>query len=54
MRLRGGERIELRSSRDPYEVWQRMDRICPGDYGFDYLQTGLDWWREQVTRRPAT
>jgi uncharacterized protein (DUF2249 family) len=31
-----------------------MDRICPGDYGFDYLQNGPDWWREQVTRRPAT
>ena len=38
VRLRSGERIELRSSRDPYAVWQRMDRACPGDYSFDYLQ----------------
>ena len=54
VRLRSGERIELRSSRDPYAVWQRMDRACPGDYGFDYLQDGPDRWCVQVTRRPGT
>lgn len=54
LRLRGGERIELRSSRDPYAVWQRMDHICPRDYGFDYLQDGPDRWHVQVTRRPVT
>jgi uncharacterized protein (DUF2249 family) len=54
VRLRSGERVELHSSRDPYAVWQRMDRACPGDYGFDYLQDGPDRWRVQVTRRPAT
>jgi uncharacterized protein (DUF2249 family) len=53
VRLRSGERVELHSSRDPYAVWQRMDRACPGDYGFDYLQDGPDRWRVQVTRRPA-
>ena len=53
VRLRSGERIELRSSRDPHEVWRRMDRACPGDYGFDYLQDGPDRWRVQVTRRRA-
>ena len=53
VRLRSGERVELHSSRDPYAVWQRMDRACPGDYGFDYLHDGPDRWRVQVTRRPA-
>ena len=54
VRLRSGEWVELRSSRDPYAVWQRMDRTCPGGFGFDYLQDGPDRWRVQVTRRPAT
>jgi uncharacterized protein (DUF2249 family) len=54
VRLRTDERIELRSSTDPYEVWRRMDRVCPGDYGFDYLQDGPDRWHVQVTRRPVT
>ncbi len=53
VRLRSGERVELHSSRAPYAVRQRMDRACPGDYGFDYLQDGPDRWRAQVTRRPA-
>lgn len=51
LRLRSGERVELLSSSDPYAVWQRMDRVRPGDYGFDYLQDGPDRWRVQVTRR---
>jgi hypothetical protein len=54
VRLRSGEQIGLRSSRSPHEVWRRMDRACPGDYGFDYLQDGPDRWRVQVTRRRAT
>lgn len=54
VRLRSGERFELRSSSDPYGVWQRLDRVCPGDYGFDYLQDGPDQWQVQITRRPTT
>jgi uncharacterized protein (DUF2249 family) len=54
VRLRSGERFELHSSSDPYAVWQRMNRVCPGDYGFDYLQEGPDRWRVRITRRPAT
>lgn len=53
LRLRRGERIELRSGRDPWPVWRRMDGLCPGKYGFVYLQEGPDRWRVQVTRRPA-
>ena len=53
MRLRSGERPHLRSRSDPYEVWRRMDRARPVDFGFDYLQDGPDRWRVQVTCRPA-
>jgi uncharacterized protein (DUF2249 family) len=53
MRLRRGERLELRSSRDPEAVWQRIDQISPGRYGFAYQQDGPARWRVQVTRRPA-
>jgi len=51
LRLRSGEEVELHSSRDPYAVWQRMDRLRPGDYGFVYVQDGPDKWLVQVSRR---
>jgi uncharacterized protein (DUF2249 family) len=53
LRLRRGEQVELRSSRDPWLVWQRMDDLYPGRYGFVYLQEGPERWRVQVTRRAA-
>ncbi len=52
-RLRPGERVELRSGSDLNVVWERMDRLDPGGYGFVYLQEGPQWWVLQVTRRPA-
>lgn len=51
-RLGGGEQVELRSCRDPVRIWQRMDQLDSGGYGFYYLQDGPDEWRVQVTRRP--
>lgn len=51
LRLRSGERVELHSSRDPYAVWQRMDRLRPDDYGFVYVHDGPDKWLVQVSRR---
>ncbi len=52
VRLRRGEQVELRSSTDPSQVWQRIDGLAPGGYGFTYLQDGPDQWRVQVIRRP--
>lgn len=52
-RLRRGEQVELRSCHDIEVVWQRMDQLEPGRYGFDYLQDGPNEWRVQVTRRPS-
>ncbi|MGH3421051.1 MAG: DUF2249 domain-containing protein, partial [Streptosporangiaceae bacterium] len=51
LRLRPGEQVELRSGRDPWPVWQRMDDLFPGGYGFAYLQEGPQHWRVRVTRR---
>lgn len=51
-RLRGGEQVEFRSSRDTGEIWQRMNQLDSGSYGFYYLQDGPGEWRVQVTRRP--
>jgi uncharacterized protein (DUF2249 family) len=53
LRLRAGEQVELRSGRDPWLVWRRMDGLLPGGYGFVYLQEGPPRWRVQVTRRAA-
>jgi uncharacterized protein (DUF2249 family) len=51
LRLGSGEQVELRSSSDPFPVWQRIDELAPGRYGFAYLDDGPGRWRVQVTRR---
>ena len=51
LRLRRGEQVELRSGRDPWLVWQQMDEVSPGGYGFAYVKEGPDCWRVRVTRR---
>lgn len=53
LRLRRGEQVELHSARDPWPVWQQMNDLYPGRYGFVYLQEGPGRWRVQVTRRAA-
>ncbi len=52
LRLRQGEQVQLCSARDPEPVWQRMDELRPGGYGFAYLEDGPDRWRVQVICRP--
>ena len=49
LRLRPGEQVELRSGRDPWPVWERMDGLFPGGCSA-YLQEGPPRWRLQVTR----
>jgi uncharacterized protein (DUF2249 family) len=51
MRLRRDEQVELRSGRDPVPVWQRIDELARGRYGFVYLEEGPYRWRVRVTRR---
>jgi uncharacterized protein (DUF2249 family) len=53
LRLRSGEQVELQSSRDPWPVWQRMNDLYPGRYGFAYTEEGPERWRVQVTCRDA-
>jgi uncharacterized protein (DUF2249 family) len=54
LRLRAGERLELRASSDPYPIWRRLAQADPGGYGFTYLQTGPPQWRVQLERRPSS
>jgi uncharacterized protein (DUF2249 family) len=51
LRLGRGEDVELWSRSDPFPVWQRVDGLAPGRYGFVYLQDGPDHWRVLVTPR---
>lgn len=51
LRLGRGEQVELRASRDPVAIWQRIGELAPGDYGFAYLEDGPDHWRVLVSRR---
>jgi uncharacterized protein (DUF2249 family) len=53
LRLRRGEHVELQAGTDPHLVWEQLDALSPGGYGFVYLQDGPDRWRMQVTRRLA-
>lgn len=53
LRLGRGEHVELQAGADPYLVWEQLDELIPGGYGFVYLQDGPDRWRMQVTRRLA-
>jgi uncharacterized protein (DUF2249 family) len=54
LRLRRGERVELRANTDPAPVWHRLAMADPGGYGFSYLARGPGQWRVQITRRPAS
>ena len=51
LRLRRGEHVELQAGADSHLVWEQLDELIPGGYGFAYLQDGPDRWRMQVTRR---
>jgi uncharacterized protein (DUF2249 family) len=51
LRLRAGDRIELRSRYDLGWIWRRLDRLDPGRFGCRYLSEGPDRWAMQVTRR---
>ena len=53
LRLGRGENVELQAGADPYLVWEQLDELIPGGYGFVYLQDGPDRWRMLVTRRLA-
>jgi uncharacterized protein (DUF2249 family) len=53
LRLRRGEQVEVESGADLSPVWQEMNDLVPGGYGFVGLQDGPDRWRMRVTRRVA-
>jgi uncharacterized protein (DUF2249 family)/hemerythrin-like domain-containing protein len=50
-RLRPGERLLVRSSRELDGLWNVLSCGRPGEYGWAYLEEGPERWRAEVTRR---
>jgi uncharacterized protein (DUF2249 family) len=53
LRMKPGERVELRAGIDLGPMWQRLSRVDPDGYGIALLENGPTQWRIEVTRRPA-
>lgn len=51
LRMRRGERVELRSGTDLAAVWREISRLVPDGYQFTAVQDGPPRWRMRVTRR---
>ncbi|MGH3246711.1 MAG: hemerythrin domain-containing protein [Trebonia sp.] len=54
LRMRRGERVELRSGTELEPVWREMSDLTPGDYRFVSLRDGPLRWRMQVTRHQVS
>lgn len=52
LRLRVGERVELRSATDPGPLWRRVWLTDPSGFGVTYLHKGAPQWRAEIVRRP--
>jgi uncharacterized protein (DUF2249 family) len=52
LRMRRGERVELRSARDLGPLWRRMRWYDPGGFNLVHLLEGPEQWRVLCTRRP--
>jgi uncharacterized protein (DUF2249 family) len=50
-RLRPGEKVLLRSSRELDGLWNVLSCGRPGEYGWAYLEEGPELWRAELTRR---
>jgi uncharacterized protein (DUF2249 family) len=50
-RLRPGEKLLLRSSRELDSLWNVLSCGRPGEYGWAYLEEGPERWRVELTRR---
>jgi uncharacterized protein (DUF2249 family) len=48
--LRPGEHIESRGHDDPQDLWHRLQRRCPGSYGWRPRRDDYDGWIVAVTR----
>jgi uncharacterized protein (DUF2249 family) len=54
LRMRRGEKVELRSARDLRPLWRRLSWYDPGGYNLVHLLEGPPRWHVVCTRRPRT
>lgn len=51
LQLHRGQTVELRGSRDPSPLWQRVTNSDPAGWGITHLERGPDQWRVEISRR---
>ena len=52
-RLAPGESFVLVNNHDPKPLRREFQATYPGQFGWDYLETGPDQWRVRIQRLPA-
>jgi len=45
-----GETMELINDHDPRPLYEQLQAEAPGQFGWDYLQSGPDLWRVRIAK----
>jgi uncharacterized protein (DUF2249 family) len=45
-----GETMELVNDHDPKPLYEQLQAEMPGQFGWDYLQSGPDVWRVRIAK----
>jgi len=48
--LAAGQALELVNDHDPRPLYDQFNAQMPGQFAWDYLETGPDLWRVAITR----
>jgi uncharacterized protein (DUF2249 family) len=48
--LASGHAMQLVNDHDPLPLYYQFDAQMPGEFGWEYLETGPDTWRVAITR----
>ena len=51
--LAGGEALELVNDHDPRPLYYQFNAQVPGQFAWDYLESGPQLWRVAITRTQA-
>lgn len=52
-RLSTGEAFDLVNDHDPRPLYQQMSVEKPGQFSWDYLESGPELWRVRITKRSS-